>query len=41
MVVAVIALAGVAPAAAYMCEGTFAVAEERIKEAESKAQPAS
>lgn len=34
-----IALAGVAPAAAYMCEGTFAVAEERIKEAESKVQP--
>ena len=38
-VVVVIGLAGASPAAAYMCEGMFAVAEERIKEAEAKVQP--
>ena len=39
MVAAAIGLGGVAPAWAYMCEGMFAVAEQRIKEAESKLQP--
>lgn len=39
MVAAAIGLGGVVPAMAYMCEGLFAVADERIKEAESKVQP--
>ena len=30
---------GVAPASAYMCEGLFKIAEERIKEAEGKITP--
>jgi hypothetical protein len=39
VVAASIGLAGGASASAYMCEGQFAVAEQRIKEAESKIQP--
>ena len=39
MVAAAIGLGSVAPASAYMCESLFAVADQRIKEAESKVKP--
>jgi len=38
-VAAAVTLGGVASASAYMCEGLFATAEQRIKEAEAKVTP--